>query len=426
MNEVRAGSTGSAGTPAHVSPEQLTRMRFPSAAGLCAIALLSLTVASACSSGGAAENNAPASGSGRAAGDAGGRGGRGGRAGGGGPVPVSLGSVVQKPMAVNVRVVGNVEASSTVNVRAQVTGELKTVEFKEGDEVAEGQLLFTLDPRPFDLAVKQAEATLSRDQAQSKTADANLARSIDLLAKGLVAPATHEATLAQANGLKSTVAADQIAIDNAKLQLQYTRITAPVAGRTGALLVHVGSLVRNSDTNPLVVINQVSPVYVSFAVPARLLEQIRGERAHQGLRVLAAPAGTTDAPVVGSVTFLDNAVDPTTDTIRLKATFTNKDRRLWPGAFVDVTLRLSENPKALVVPNSAVQASQTGQLVYVVKPDQTVETRQVTVAWTEGDESVIAGGLKAGETIVTDGQLRLVPGAKVVAQGREPQRGQQP
>jgi multidrug efflux system membrane fusion protein len=400
-------------------------MRLFPAVGLCALALLSISVMPACSSGGAADTT-PAAGSGRAGGEAAGRGGRGGRAGGGGAVPVSLGSVVQKPMAVNVRVVGNVEASSTVNVRAQVTGELKTVDFKEGDEVAEGQLLFTLDPRPFELAVQQAEATLSRDQAQSKTADANLARSIDLLAKGLVAPATHEATVAQANALKSTVTADQIAIDNAKLQLQYTRITAPVSGRTGALLVHVGSLVRNSDTNPLVVINQVAPVYVSFAVPARLLEQIRGERAHQGLRVMAAPAGTTDAPVTGSVTFLDNAVDPTTDTIRLKATFPNKDRRLWPGAFVDVTLRLSETPNALVVPNSAVQASQTGELVYVVKADQTVETRQVTVGWIEGDESVISSGLKAGETIVTDGQLRLVPGAKVVAQGREPQRGQQP
>jgi multidrug efflux system membrane fusion protein len=307
-----------------------------------------------------------------------------------------------------------------------VTGELKTVEFKEGDEVQEGQLLFTLDPRPFELAVQQAEATLSRDQAQSKTAEANLARSRDLLAKGLVSPAAHDATVSQAGALKSTVSADQIAIDNAKLQLQYTRITAPVSGRTGALLVHVGSLVRNNDTSPLVIINQVSPVYVSFAVPARLLEQIRGERAHQGLRVLAAPAGTTDAPVAGSVSFLDNAVDPATDTIRLKATFPNRDRRLWPGAFVDVTLRLSENPNALVVPNAAVQASQTGELVYVVKPDQTVETRPVTVAWTEGDESVIASGLRAGETIVTDGQLRLVPGATVVAQGREPQRGQQP
>jgi multidrug efflux system membrane fusion protein len=396
-------------------------MRCTSATGLCAIVLLSFIAAPACSSGGAADN-APPAGSGRAGGEGGGRGGR----GAGAAVPVTLGAVVQKPMAVNVRVVGNVEASSTVNVRAQVTGELKTVEFKEGDEVQEGQLLFTLDPRPFELAVQQAEATLSRDQAQSKMAEANLARSRDLLAKGLVSPAAHDATVSQASALKSTVSADQIAIDNAKLQLQYTRITAPVSGRTGALLVHVGSLVRNNDTNPLVIINQVSPVYVSFAVPARLLEQIRGERAHQGLRVLAAPAGTTDAPVTGSVSFLDNAVDPATDTIRLKATFPNRDRRLWPGAFVDVTLRLSENPRALVVPNSAVQASQTGELVYVVKPDQTVEPRDVTVAWMEGDESVIASGLRVGETIVTDGQLRLVPGAKVVAQGREPQRGQQP
>jgi membrane fusion protein, multidrug efflux system len=329
-----------------------------------------------------------------------------------------------KPMAVNVRVVGNVEAASTVGIRAQVTGELKTVEFKEGDDVTAGQLLFTLDPRPFELSVRQAEATLARDAAQSKNADANVARSADLLAKGLVAPASHEATVAQANALKSSMAADQVSIDNAKLQLQYTRIASPVSGRTGALLVHEGSLVRNNDTTPLVVINQVSPVFVSFAVPARLLEQIREERTRQGLRVLAAPAGGPGAAVSGTVTFLDNAVDPTTDTIRLKASFPNRDRRLWPGAFVDVTLRLSETPNAIVVPTAAVQPSQQGEMVYVVKADRTVDARTVTVGWTEGDETVVANGLQTGETVVTDGQLRLTPGARITTRGADgPSRG---
>ncbi|MEO8482926.1 MAG: efflux RND transporter periplasmic adaptor subunit [Acidobacteriota bacterium] len=383
-----------------------------------------MVAATACSKEAAAPSSPAADGRG-AAGGGGRAGGRGGR-GGGGPVPVTVTTAAEKPMAVNVRVVGNVEAASTVGIRAQVTGALRTVHFKEGDEVTAGQLLFTLDPRPFDLAVKQAEVTLARDTSQSKNADAQLARSVEMLAKGLVAPATHEATLAQANALKGQLAADQVAIDNAKLQLQYTKITAPVSGRTGALLVYAGALVRNNDTAPLVVINQVSPVFVSFAVPARLLDQVRGERAHQGLRVLATPAGTSDPAASGTVTFLDNAVDVTTDTIRMKATFANRDRRLWPGAFVDVTLRLSENPKAIVVPNAAVQASQQGQLVYVVKADQTVEARPIKVAWTEGDETVIASGLTVGETVVTDGQLRLTPGAKITTGGRGQGRADQP
>jgi membrane fusion protein, multidrug efflux system len=379
---------------------------------LALVAGLALT--SSCSSGGAA---APPAGTGTAPGrgDAAGRGG--GRAGGGGPVPVTTAIVVAKPMAVNVRVVGNVEAVSSVSVRPQVNGELKTVEFKEGQDVTAGQVLFTIDPRPFELAVRQAEVQLARDTAQWRTADAQLTRSTEMLAKGLVAPATHDATAATANALKGAIAADQVEIDNAKLQLTYTKITAPVSGRTGALLVNEGQLVRTGDQTPLVVINQLAPVYVSFAVPARLLEQIRNERDHRGLKVLAAPAGSTGTPLSGTVTFLDNAVDAATDTIRLKATFPNRDRRLWPGAFVEVTLQLTEDPKAIVVPNAAVQASQRGQIVYVVKPDQTVEARPITIGWTEGAETVIAKGLTAGETIVTDGQLRLTPGARVTREG---------
>jgi multidrug efflux system membrane fusion protein len=322
-------------------------------------------------------------------------------------------------MAVNVRVVGNVEAASTVNVRAQVAGELKTVEFKEGDDVRAGQLLFTIDPRPFELALRQAETQLARDQSQSKTLEAQLARSVELLAKGLVAPSQHDTTAAQAMALRGAIASDQVQIDNAKLQLQFTRILAPVSGRTGAILVHEGSIVRNNDTTPLVVINQVAPVFVSFAVPARLLGQLQQDRARGSLRVSAAPAGSDEAAVTGTVSFLDNMVDSATDTIRLKASFPNTNRRLWPGAFVEVTLRLSETPRAIVVPNAAVQASQQGQMVYLVKADQTVEVRPITVGWTEGDETVVSSGLAAGDIVVTDGQLRLTPGARITTeQGR--------
>jgi len=400
-----------------------------SAFSFCALVVVcaAAIVSSSCSKG-AATTSTPAA---EATGAAAARGGRaaGGRAGGG-PVPVTVTTVVQKPMAVNVRAVGNVEPASTVSIRAQVTGALETVNFKEGDDVEAGQLLFTLDPRPFELAVRQAEVTLARDTSQWKNADNQLTRSVEMLAQGLVAPATHEATLATANALKGALATDQVNIDNAKLQLQYTKIVSPVSGRTGALLVHTGSLVRNNDSTPLVVINQVSPVFVAFSVPARLLEQVRTTHGHQGLKVMAVPAGSTAAPIPGVVTFMDNAVDVTSDTIRLKASFPNTDRRLWPGAFVDVTLRLSENQAALVVPNGAVQPSQQGPFVYVTKPDQTVEARPVTVAWIEGNETVVASGLAAGETIVVDGQLRLTPGARITTgggrggQGQAPQRGQ--
>jgi len=380
------------------------------AAGLSvAVFAALLTCLSACSEGGAASSTTEPAGRGAGSGRAGGR---------GGPVAVRTGAVVEKPMAVNVRVVGNVEAASTVNVRAQVAGELKTVEFTEGDDVKAGQLLFTIDPRPFELALRQAETQLARDQSQSKTLEAQLARSTELLAKGLVAPSQHDTTAAQAMALRGAIATDQVQIDNAKLQLQYTRILAPVAGRTGAILVHEGSLVRNNDTTPLVVINQVAPVFVSFAVPARLLHQLQQDRARGSLRVSAAPAGSAEAAVTGTVSFLDNMVDTATDTIRLKASFPNTNRRLWPGAFVEVTLRLSETPRAVVVPNAAVQASQQGQMVYLVKADQTVEARPITVGWTEGDETVVTGGLAAGDVVVTDGQLRLTPGARITTEQR--------
>ena len=348
-------------------------------------------------------------------------GGRGaGAAGGGGrgaAVAVTTAVVTTKPMAVRVRVVGNVEPSATVGVRAQVAGELKSVHFTEGQEVAAGDLLFVVDPSPFESTLKQVEANLARDTANSKNAEAQLARSADLLKQGLVSQSQHDVVVAQAAALRASLDADAAQVNTARIQLRETRVVAPMAGRTGAILVHPGSVVRNTDASPLVVINQVTPVHVSFAVPARMLPSLQADRAKGALRVQAAPAGATDQMANGTVTFFDNAIDPTTDTIRLKATFANRDRRLWPGAFVDVTLERSVDQNALVVPNAAVQASQSGQMVYVVSGG-TAEARPVTIAWTEGNESVIATGLKPGETVVTDGQLRLTPGAKVTAQAQ--------
>jgi membrane fusion protein, multidrug efflux system len=338
-----------------------------------------------------------------------------GRHGGNGPaaVAVSAAAAVMKPMAVKLKSVGNVEASSTVEVRAQVTGELLTVNFTEGQDVRAGQLLFTIDPRVFDAALAQAEAALARDVAQSKNLEAQHGRLTNLLKQGLVSQADYDSAAAAAAAIQASIASDKAAVDNARLQQQYTRISAPVAGRTGALLVHPGSIIRASDPAPLVVINRLVPAYVSFSVPARMLPQLRPRDSQRGLGVEASPAGTADVVSSGTVTFMDNAVDPSTDTIRLKATFANENKRLWPGAFVDVTLQISVDPKAIVIPSKAVQASQQGEFVFVVKTDQTVEARSVKVAWTEGDEAVIASGIKAGETVVTDGQLRLTPGARV-------------
>jgi multidrug efflux system membrane fusion protein len=301
-----------------------------------------------------------------------------------------------------------------------VSGELVSVGFEEGDDVTAGQVLFTLDTRPFDVALKQAEAALARSTAEAKGARAIFNRSEELYKKGLLPRSEREQTNTDVAVADAAVSAAAAELDDAKLQLTYTKIVAPVAGRTGALLVHPGSLVRANDTAALVVINQVAPAYVTFAVPARLLPQIGGGRART-LKVLAVPAGSADAAVTGNVSFVDNVVDQATDSVRIKAIFTNRDRRLWAGAFVDVTLQLAVEQHAVVVPNASVQASQQGQFVYVVKADNTVEARPVKVGWIDRDEAVVESGVKAGETVVTDGQLRLTPGAKVSAKPAEGQ-----
>jgi membrane fusion protein, multidrug efflux system len=349
--------------------------------------------------------------------------GRGGRGRGDSAVPVDTAPVVVKAMPVNLQAVGNVEASSTVEVRSQVTGALLSVGFTEGQEVTAGQLLFTLDPRPFEATLRQVQAALAKDQAQVRNAQAQRDRNADLLKQGLVAQSDYDALVASAAALQASADADAAQVENAKLQLQYTKIAAPVSGRTGALLVHPGALVRANDVSPLVVINQLAPIYVSFSVPSRLLSEIRAEQARGALPVQAVVSGASDPPSSGRVTFLDNAVDQATDTVRLKATFANRDRRLWPGQFVEVTLRLALESHAVVVPAVAVQPGQQGSFVFVVKPDSTVEERPVTVDRTDGDVAVIRTGLRGGEVVVTDGQLRLTPGARVSVKTASPKPG---
>jgi multidrug efflux system membrane fusion protein len=334
-------------------------------------------------------------------------------------VPVTVAKVVQKPMPIQISVIGTAEAYTNVAVHAQLTGQLETVSFREGDDVRKGQVLFTLDRRPLEAALQQAQATLDRDLAQAANAKAQLTRYRDLLARGITTHEQVDQVVANAAALDATVGADRAVIDNAKVQLQYATIAAPIGGRTGALMVHAGNLVRANDTAPLVVINQVTPIYVTFGVPEGQLPALKRYMAAGPLHVDAQPPNDTAAPSNGRITFVDNAVDQTTGTIKIKATFPNEDRRLWPGQFVNVTVALTTEPNALVVPAAAVQTGQQGQYVFVVNADQSVELRTVTIARSNGVETVLATGVRAGDTVVTDGQLRLVPGTKITVKAPE-------
>ena len=370
-----------------------------------------------------------------------GRGGGAGSRGAGAPVPVVTAQAERKAVPVTIPAVGTVETMSSVEIRSQVTGQLTAIHFAEGREVRQGQPLFSLDPRPFQTALQQAQAVLARDTATLRNAEAAQARLETLFQRGLVSKDQYDSQRASAAALTATVEADKSAVETARLNLQYTEITAPLTGRTGSLGAHVGDLIRANDTTPLVVIIQLSPVYVSFSVPGRFLWDIRRYQAQKPLSVTAIapqassqgaqPAASADgesgaggssealatAAALGRVTFIDNAVDVTTGTIRLKGTFPNADLQLWPGAFVQVTLALTVEPDAVVVPATAVQESQKGQYVYVVKSDRTVDLRVVKVGRQQGNEMVIAEGLAPGDEVVTDGHLRLTPGASVSRRG---------
>ncbi|HZT76544.1 MAG TPA: efflux RND transporter periplasmic adaptor subunit [Vicinamibacterales bacterium] len=329
-------------------------------------------------------------------------------------MPVTVAPVVQKSMPITIQGIGTVIAASTVAVHAQITGELTSVDFKEGEDVQEGQVLLTLDKRPLEAALAQAQAQLVKDRAQAVNARAQAERYQDLLKRGIATREQVDAMVAQAAALDATVDADQANVDNAKVQLQYATIKAPMTGRTGLLQVHPGNLVRANDTQPIVTINKITPVYVSFSIPEAQLPALKRYLAQSGtLPVSAMPPTDEGQPSLGRLNFIDNAVDPTTGTIKIKGTFPNDDRRLWPGQYVNATVTLTQDPSAVVVPSAAVQNGQSGQYVYVVKADKTVEMRTVTIARTAGDQLVVQSGVKGGETVVTDGFLRLVPGSRV-------------
>jgi multidrug efflux system membrane fusion protein len=338
--------------------------------------------------------------------------GPGGR-GGGGAVPVTTAPVLNKSMPIEISVIGTAEAYSNVAIRSQITGQLEKVNFTEGDEVEQGQVLFTLDRRPLELALREAQANLERDTAKAENAALMHKRYEDLAKRGIATREQVDTSRADMSALNATVSADKAAVENATVQLDYATIKAPISGRTGALMVHEGNLVRANDQTPLVTINQVMPMSVSFAIPEARLSELKRYMAGGSLRVTATPPNDDGPAAVGRIAFVDNAVDENTGTIRIKGTFPNSDRRLWPGQFVNVVVTLTTDPKAIVVPSVAVQNGQQGTYVFVVKPDQTVDMRLVTVNRVSASETVLAGGVQPGDTVVTDGHLRLVPGSRI-------------
>lgn len=327
-------------------------------------------------------------------------------------VPVTVADVAQKSVPVVIRSIGNVEAFSTVAVKSQVEGQLQYVGFKEGQNVRLGNVLFRIDPRPFEVALQHAAANLARDQAQLKNAQAQAERYARLYQDGIASKEQHDQVWTNFEALEAAVKADQAVVEEAKVQLGYCTIRSAIDGRTGSLLVHEGNIVKANETT-LVVINQLVPVDVSFSVPEQYLAEIKARMAAGPLRVEATIPEDEATPAEGRLKFVDNTVDRATGTIRLKATFANSDRRLWPGQFVNAALALSAKPHAVVVASHAVQTGQQGQYVYVVKQDQSVDFRPVFSTMTAGSDAVIEKGLQPGETVVTDGQLRLFPGAKV-------------
>jgi len=328
------------------------------------------------------------------------------------PVPVTAGTVEQKTVPISFRAIGNVEAIETVAVKARIGGELLRVGFREGDSVHQGEVLFVIDSRPYEAALEQAKAVLARDQVLLSKAEADISRYADLVKQDFVTKEQYDQIVADAAALKASVAADEAAVLTARLNLEYCTIVAPITGRTGNLNVKKGNLIKANDDKAMVTINQTTPIYVAFSVPAQQLPAVLAHRSN-GIEVFATIPSESSAAIAGTLTFVDNAVDTSTSTILLKATFANRDERLWPGEFVDVTVVLGEEPDRVVCATSAVQTSQEGQHVFVIKKDNTVELRPVRVNRMDEHEAVIDEGLTVGETVVTDGQLRLVPGSAV-------------
>ncbi|MEK6743044.1 MAG: efflux RND transporter periplasmic adaptor subunit [Nitrospirota bacterium] len=338
-------------------------------------------------------------------------------------VPVVAETADRKNVPLQVKAIGNVEAYNTVTIKSQVNGEISEVFFREGQDVRKGRMLFRIDSRPFESALRQAESALVRDRAQAKNAEEEARRYASLSGKGFVSQQEYDRVRTNAAALDAVVQADEAAVENARLQLEYTAIMSPIDGQTGAITIQKGNIVKANDV-PLVTINQITPIYVTFSVPEQDLANIKRYQSSGDLHVEVNIPQSGKKPVKGSLTFIDNKVNTTTGTITLKATFANQDRALWPGQFVDVVLTLTTERDRVVVPTQAVQTGQQGQYVYVIKDDMTAELRAVTPGRLYGDWTVIDKGIAAGEKVVTDGQLRITPGVKVEIKNPEEKKSE--
>ncbi len=357
-----------------------------------AVIVLGLVFLAACSSGG--EPSRASTGGSRSA------------------APVTVATAQRMDVPVQLHAIGNVEPYSTVSVRSQVEGQLAEVHFREGQEVQEDDLLFTVDPRPFEAALRQSEANLARDRAQLDNAQVEEGREARLVKQGIVSQNEYDQAKTQVQTLAASVRADEAAVENAKLRLQYAYIRSPITGRIGAILVNQGNVVKSNDT-VLATINQLRPVYVSFSVPEGNLAEIRRRQAAGSVPVEAEPPDGDPAAVPGKLAFVNNTVDMNTGTVLLKGIFPNQDEHLWPGAFVNVRMTLSIESGVVVVPEQALETGQKGTYVYVVQPDLTVQVRPVKTGLSFGSDVVVEEGLQAGERVVTEGQIRLAPGSVV-------------
>lgn len=329
------------------------------------------------------------------------------------PVPVLVSTSVKRDVPVEINAIGTAKAYSTVSIKSLVGGQLMKVYFKEGQFVKKGDLLFTIDSRPFEAALAQSEANLARDTVLAKNAQEDAQRYASLVEQNLVSRELYDEIHAKAAAQQLTVEADKALVENDRLQLEYCSIRSPIDGRTGSILVHEGNVVKANE-NPMVVIEQINPINVAFSVPEQYLPEVKRYLEGGTLKVEAIIPQEEGSPEQGTFTFVDNSVNSATGTILLKATFENIEKRLWPGQFVTVSLRLTTQSNVVVVPSQAVQSGQAGHFIYVIKPDMTVESRTVKPGITYKGETVIENGLALGEKVVTDGQLRLVPGAKVL------------
>ncbi|HEX9051046.1 MAG TPA: efflux RND transporter periplasmic adaptor subunit, partial [Anaeromyxobacter sp.] len=363
------------------------------------VAAATLVAMTACQRGGGA---APAGGRGAA-----------GAGGGRPPVPVVVAVTAREDVPRELPAVGNVQPYVTVSVRPLVGGAIVGVFFKEGDEVQRGQRLFEIDPRPYQATLAQARGALEQARQQASNAKADAARYARLVKSSFVTQQQYDAAVANARALAGQVAAGEAAVRRAQLDLQNCRVESPIRGRTGAVLVQIGNVVQASQANPLVVVAELKPISVAFTVPSSNVAALRA-----GVGRMAVIADAQAGRREGRLEFVNNTVDPAAGTILAKATFANEDEALWPGEYVNVRVVLGALRGAVVAPAAAVVPGQSGPFVYVVKQDGTVEQRPVKVAQQDAREAVIADGLAPGETVVTDGQLALVPGARVAVKQR--------